>query len=358
MKQLSDLLEAATAEAPPARYDVEDAVAAGRRLQRRRNTGWAIAAVTAVAIAIGVPQIATRGSARPVQPVVTTTTTTPPAVKPRSFVYPFTGYPVGRFRVDDPISVTLGNAQAPIWPASGSGPISGFLTLYQPGAVDVGSIFGSYENIATAPINGRRAVFLDPKGAVESPMWGLAWEYTDGGWVFAWSRLGRVKKAELIQVVKRLPLGSQRPVRLAFRTSYVPDGYRLVQVDGPDRGSTVSGTLFASATSGGQQRSEAGLRAVPNGLGNDLLIRLTRLATDERAEWPATVPLCPKKEQYCYRSLDGGRYLLTVSSGKTGVGRSELLKTLQAITVADGDDQSTWTDVNSAMPASARLPAD
>jgi len=358
MKQLSDLLDEATAGAPPARYAVEDAVAAGRRLQRRRNTGWAIAAVTAVAVTIGVPQIATRRSAPPVQPVVTTTTA-PPAVKLRSFVYPFAGYTTGRFRVDDPESVTLSTVRASIWPVAGSGSISGILTIFQPGVVDVGNIFGSYRNVDTAPINGRRAIFLEPQGAITgSPMWGLAWEYKAGGWVFAWSRNGRLKKADLIQVVKRLVLGPNRTALSAFRTAHVPNGYRLVQVDGPARTGSVSGLLFASAAPGGRERSESGLTASPDDLGDSVLVRLTRLESGQRADWPSAKPVCPKGKQYCYRSLDKGRYLLQVSTGRAGPGPAELLKTLAAITVADPDDQGTWIDVNSAAPASAQLPAD
>ena len=45
MKQLSDLLREAKADAPPLRLDVEDVVAAGRTRRRRRNTGWVLAAV-------------------------------------------------------------------------------------------------------------------------------------------------------------------------------------------------------------------------------------------------------------------------------------------------------------------------
>lgn len=357
MKQLSDLLDEATAGAPPPRYDVEDAVAAGRRLQRRRNTGWAIAAVTAVAVAIGVPQIATRRSAPPVEPVVTTTTT--PAVQPRAFTYPFPAYAAGRFRVGDPSTVTLGAVKSVIRPATEAGTVSGYLTVYQPGLVGVGSIFGSWKNVEEPPINGRRAVFLQSKTAGAGPMTsGLAWEYTDGGWVFAWSWLGRMKPADLTRIVKMLPTGPARPVRVAYRMASVPAGYRLVQVDGPDpSGGTVSGAYLALPASGAEQTSEEGYSLAADDLGDTVLIRLLRLGANERSKWPATEPACPAKKQYCYQALDGGRYLLQVSSGTARAGRAELLRTLRAITVADADDPGTWIDVNRALPASAQLPA-
>lgn len=354
MKQLSDLLDEAKAAAPPARYDVEDAVAAGRRLQRRRNTGWAVAAAVAVAVSIGVPQITTRRSAPPVQPVVTTTTTAPAAPKLRSFAFPFAGYTAGRFHIDDLVSVTLSTAQSTIRPTGDPGSVSGYLTVFRPGVISVGTLFDSYKSVDNPPINGRRAIFLEPVQAREAgPTSGLAWEYTDGGWVFVWSLHGRLKRADLTQVVKRLRLGQNRATRLPFRTTYVPKGYRLIQVDGPD---VISGVHFASPTSGLQRLSESGVSFAPDALDSSLLIRLTSLDASDRAAWPATTPVCPKAKHYCYRSLDGGRYLLQVSS--TSTAESELLKTLRATTVADPGDQGTWTDVNSAAPASAQFPAE
>jgi hypothetical protein len=354
MKQLSDLLDEAKASAPPARYDVEDAVAAGRRLQRRRNAGWAVAAVVAVSVAIGVPQIATRHAAPPVQPVVTTTTTAPAAPKLRSFAYPFAGYTAGRFQVDDLVSVTLSTAQSTIRPSGDPGSVSGYLTVFRPGVVSVGDFFDSYKSVDNPPINGRRAVLLEPVQARPTgPTSGMAWEYTPGGWVFVWSLHGHLKRADLTQVVKRLPLGPNRVARLPFRTTYVPKGYRLIQVDGPG---VTSGMHFASPTSGVPRLSESGVSFAPDALDSSLLIRLTSLDASDRAQWPTTTPVCPEAKHSCYRSLDGGRYLLRVSS--TSTAESELLKTLKAITVADPDDQGTWTDVNSAAPESAQLPAD
>jgi hypothetical protein len=358
MKQLSDLLDEATAAAPPPRYDVEDAIAAGRRLQRRRNTGWAIAAVTAVAVAIGVPQIATRRAEPPVPPVVIPTTA-PAPVQLRSFDYPFAGYTAGRFRIADPVSVTLSTVQAPIRPANSPDALSGVLsdsasgvvTVYRPGVVGVGDIFGAYRNIGNPKINGRRAIFLQPKQTGAGPTTGMAWEYTDGGWVFVWSLHGRLKRADLTQVVKRLQL-KPRAARLAFRATYLPSGYQLVQVDG------ASGAFFASPTSGGRQRSEQGLVATPDDLGDGLLIRLFQPAASDPVREPAGNPVCPKAAEYCYRSLAGG-YVLQVSTGTSGtvVSPADLLRTLTAITVADPEDQGTWTGVNRALPASAQLPA-
>ena len=355
MKQLSDLLDEATAGAPPARYDVEDAVTAGRRLQRRRNTGWAVAAVVAVAVAVGVPQVATRHAAPPVQPVATTPApSTPPAPKLRSFAFPFAGYTAGRFHIDDLVSVGLSTAQATIRTTGDPGSVSGYLTVFQPGLVSVGATFDSYRSVDNPPINGRRAIYLEPvQSSATGPTSGMAWEYTDGGWGFVWSRHGRLKRADLTQVVEKLRLGPDSAARLPFRTTYVPKGYRLIQVDGPG---VVSGMHFASPTSGVPRLSESGVSFAPDTLDSSLLIRLTGLAASDRAEWPATTAACPKAKHYCYRSLAGGRYLLRVSS--TSTSEAELLKTLTAITVADPGDQGTWTDVNSAAPASAQLPAD
>ena len=366
MKQLSDLLDEATAGAPPARYDVEDAVAAGRRLQRRRNTGWAIAAVTAVAVAIGVPQIATRRSEPVVPPVVTPTTTPATPVKLRSFAFPFAGYTAGQFRVDDPVSVTLTTVQATIRPVGSpdsvsgvfSDSVSGVVTVYRPGVVNVGTIFGSYRNIDNPKINGRRAIFLKPEQTGPGPTSGMAWEYTDGGWVFVWTLHGRLKRADLTQVVQNLRL-KPLAARLAFRPAYLPKGYRLVQVDGPVADSR-SAAFFATPTSGGQQFSEEGMVASPDSdRGAGLLIRLFRPAASDPVRNPASTPVCPKAAEYCYRSLAGG-YVIQVSTGKSGtpISAAELLKTLTAITVADPADPGTWTEVNRALPASAQLPAE
>src|SRR5689334_17882307 len=100
--KLSDLLETAREDAPAARYTVDDIVAAGRRRGRRHNAGWALAAVAAVMVAIGLPQIVSRApDSRPLPAA--------PTHIPRPLDLLFKSFKVGSFTIGDPEWVGINN---------------------------------------------------------------------------------------------------------------------------------------------------------------------------------------------------------------------------------------------------------
>ena len=212
--ELSEMLKEAKADAPPPRYSVDDAVAAGRKLQVKRRAAWssgaAATAVVAVAAAIALPQMVTRDSApTPSGPAAAPAPALQPLTYPESpWEYAFKGYTVGKYKVNDPFLVTANFQQATIrigdetedvyegsasssktrstkddlkvaYSAPGS---SLLLTVYRPGAFEPKLFAGG----AKVSVDGKPGLFqknvpIDGDGGPDGQA-GLAWQYADDAW--------------------------------------------------------------------------------------------------------------------------------------------------------------------------------
>ncbi|MBL7260893.1 hypothetical protein [Paractinoplanes lichenicola] len=229
--KLSDLLEGA----PPARYTVDDFVTAGRRRKRRRNAGWAIAAVVAVAIAIGVPQILTRQQTHPV---------TPEPAPTRALDRLFKTYKVGALTVGDPEWVGVNNQTTYIGRDRPPGrPLRavGTLSVYRPGfnptpAWDSASV--------TEPIGGRSAYFAQPRATgydvgVWTPTRVLVWQYAENATavVTAYDRHLGLTETEMRAVAAKFALqATPQPIRQAYTVGHTPPGLKLAAVEYSMRG--------------------------------------------------------------------------------------------------------------------------
>jgi hypothetical protein len=302
--ELYDLLQAAKSDAPPARYTVDDAVAAGRRRQGRRRvalTGAAsFAVVAAVAAAVVVPQALTsRNSGGSDAPAATGATTQ--AAEDVPFTYPagdfqfgFRGYTVGEYRVTDPVlaapnfqqaDIRVGNetetmyggdsaaddeatkekmAGRPVTPSSRApspGDVTGpkyalKLTVYRPKAFNP----ERYRKFQAEPVTvrGRPGYFSadlpidrDPAGG-EGPTWpSLAWQYADN----AWAVIDNVTpdahgKRELTAIAEGFRGTAAYPASIVFETTFLPEGYRLASggrgADWPNGGgwAQITGTRY------------------------------------------------------------------------------------------------------------------
>jgi hypothetical protein len=402
--ELYDLLQAAKSDAPPPRYSVDDAVAAGRRRQGRRRvalTGAASFAVVAVvAAAVVVPQALTdRVPGRSVAPAATGATTE--AAEDLAFAYPagdfqfgFRGYPVGEFRVTDPVlaapsfqqaDIRVGDETETVYgsdsaadeqaskdkkpgrpptprkpsPDDVTGPKFALkLTVYRPKAFSP----ERYRTFGAEPVtvNGRPGYFStdlpigrDPAGG-EGPAWpSLAWQYADN----AWAVIDNVTpdehgKRQLTAIAEGFRGAAAYPAAIVFQTTYLPEGYRLASggrgADWPNGGgwAQITGTRYVHGAG-----SDTGVTTAPvldpaDSTERDLRINVydRRWATNSKPPegQPEDAVWCNSgNAKLCYRLLPGGRYVAEVE-GSGQESTADLRKVMAGLRFADADDPATW----------------
>lgn len=352
---LSDLLREAKADAPPPRYDVDDAVAAGRRLQRRRRAGVAIAAVVAVAAAIGVPQIVTRGDGdhRPV-PVAPTPAPVPSGA-PYQFGYTSRGYVAGGFRIAAPTTVNLFGYLAGVYPRNGGEQAAG-LKVYRPG-VDPKTAFPGAEVVATEPVRGRPAYFLKQTGDSAQDI--LVWEYADGARAQLWSISPQaMPRARMHAVAEGFVPAVFRSATTPLRVSHVPAGYRLVGVSASpsDAGKGQASLALVPEKVAATQLAQAGPLPFPDEIeqGRDGIgIAVVRLRSDD--DPGAGKVFCMDNEPMCRMRAPGGKYLLRVTGRLEST--AELRRILASVRVADLAKPGTWGAATGAVPRAVQLSA-
>ncbi|GIF19927.1 hypothetical protein BJ973_006969 [Actinoplanes tereljensis] len=363
--ELPDLLREIAQAGPPPRYGVDDAVRAGKSRLRRRRSGVVIAAVVAVAVAIGVPQLTSRASG----PAPATSPSPSPspsaeAVRGPDLTYVLHGFTTGKLRVEDPYRWTVAGETAMIEKKGGqSDAQEGEVTLYRPG-IDPRSTLDGAKITATSAIHGRPAYRVDADGA---PM--LLWEYAEGALALATVRAdgpGRwaLTPAELRQVAEGLQPGASQPVMLAFGTSYVPPGYRIVEVAGRFSSGQLSSAQLVPASEAVKRigKPDPDPRTTKGSRG--LMLWLSpAVASDHGA--PRAGVTCPervglkgipveKQPRHCYTFLPGGKYVLEVF-GPDSADESQLRQLLEGARFGTVDRPATWLAAGTGFPASAQV---
>jgi hypothetical protein len=377
-RELSDLLEAARSEGPPAGITVDDAVAAGRRLQGRRRAAWAGAATFVAVAAIAVAAVAAvpRGSTpRPVAPPAAS------PVRPAQFSYPtdpwavsLKGFRLGKLIVSTPIQITPGYQVAYVAKAGSTGGDTqslsdAVITVYKLGVFDP-RLFRSGE---ATQVNGRPGIYLVPgisndPGQHLPPTPAIAWQYADNGWaVLSLATPRALTKEQMIAVAAKLTAGRPAVARVATKLSYLPPGYRALQAGlaadplGPDPSKSflrlVNGpesyTRLAEPISAytyiDRPQQQILIAVFPYDFGNYHTPSGTSVTSGT---------FCPE-EHLCYRNIQNGKYQIEVNGingvqADIGPPRSELEKLINGITVANIDDRSTYFPVTSAVPAGHR----
>lgn len=324
MKQLSDLLWEAKADAPAPRFDVDDVVAAGRRRKRRRAAAWAAAAAI-VLVTAGVALVVPRGPA--VTPVVT------PTAKAKSFyTFSFRGYAVEGFVVPDPAVFDLDSDTSLIRKAE-STRIVGNLVVYKPG-VEPRLMEHQKDLKAAPPVSGREAWST---GTL------LFWKYADNAWAEVTGG-NRLPPASVREIAETFRPGDGLAVRVGFRPGYLPDGYKLTFVRWFNTESTMTfrDTHAAEAELAGQDTS-SDLLAAQNGL-------IT--VSSGGPAGPAATEQVTCAMFTCRTLLDGDKELMVTAPG---LPESETRKITDGITLEDLTDSSGWPTVNEVLPTSSLL---
>jgi hypothetical protein len=385
-----ELFEAVQASAPPLRHTVDDVVAGGRRVRRRRRAVWATgagtaAAVVAVAVAVAVPQIFTGGGGRtltPAAPRLPAAATTAP-VEAAPVQYPqapwdftLTGYQVGPFAVSDAVHVTPGYQQAAVVKDGFSNQFEdskhvvrtytmaqAVITVYRPGAFKP----DNFKAGTAVTVNGRPGLQGDvgylksDKSDVEQRA--LAWQYADGAWAVLSapaSTDAATPKAEpvqgmtrqqMIDVASGLRSGPPKTATLPYTVGHLPSGYKLTAV-GPrgeypfGAGIGISWARYTKDVSSYTGLTEPVISIYQQSWG----IRLS-----VGPAWDSNYPpaagdkaSCPESG-LCYRTLPGGTFKVQAEGG--GESDAELKRVLDGLTFADPTKPETWPAVTTAVPA-------
>jgi hypothetical protein len=360
--ELSDLLEAAKADAPAPRYGVDDAVTAGRRLRNRRRTAWtsivAAAAVVAVVASIAVPRLML-GEDRVAPPAET------PAVSlPGDLTVTIKGYVAGRFTVTEAVQVSPGYQIAQIYgPRDESDSIVGAIardrsttlafapgwvvvpmgtvTVYRRGAFDPAAFTAGAE----VPINGI------PGRAVADA---VAFPYADDAWAVVRTAESDLTQEELITVAAGLRFAPPRTPTVGFRLPKVPAGYAL------DSGGTAGHADGSFSLPKGSylrllkgEVSYTGLPDVvvdPQAAGADVrVIEVMVYPRGYAAENPSDDPsFCVAEENRCIRDSTDGKVQIQARGGR-GTSTAELLDVVNGVVPADPDNPATWYPLTEAV---------
>jgi hypothetical protein len=386
--------EAAGAGDPPMRHSTDDFVAGGRRRQTRRRLTWATSAATAVlgvAAATVVPQMIAGEKDAPVsdQAVMLYPVT--------AFGYTLTGYTVGDIEISDPVNVTPGYQQSRIRRSGetsryerGDGtfeqvPVSrSVLTVYRAGVFNP----VRFQDGEQVPVGTATGLYSAGEAA-------LAWPYDPGAWAVIRSALGHLGRADMIRVAEAMRTGRSRPAALPWRMTYLPAGYHLSSMGTAADDELVGNHLQqgdARFTREPEEYSDLTQPLIGDGLAN-LRVQVyprwvgeSRMAghdwlsgpsgepsgtpsywpTFEPSMWPShpgsadpsyaltpgVDPFCVPGRSICFRGTADGAYVIEATA--TAESGAELKQVLRGMRLDDPGDETTWSDLGDALPATGR----
>ena len=371
--RMHEVVDMATDDGPPLGVSVDDILASGRRVQRRRRTalaaGLAMAAVAAVAVTTTAlvtagPRTRTGKAAATAavtsRPAVTRTPAGPLLADPLEFT--FSGYSVGPVHVQNPIvaanayqiaAVTVDGTtdsrhQGKVSDRHDVKPrLDASLTLYRPGAYAVQRLTGA----TSATVAGHPALKVEHHESFGPWLRTLAWEYAPNAWAVLDSNADEADRPTMRQLeatAAGLTGSAARPVKVPFRLSYVPAGYEVFAV-----GDHMTGSLDAVGGPGTGQYS--GLFFAPSGFPTTGLrgpydnmmpgaFEIEISATT--ADAPAT-PGCDSG--LCTRPANDGTVTVGVAKNPDSLSDAEAMKVLNGIRLTDVRDTGTWVDIHTAL---------
>ena len=346
--QLHDFVDAVTADEPPMARTADDIVAAGRRAERRRRAGFASAGaaglvVVAVAGAFVLPTFGAEQQQRGTGGV--------PAAAPGKagkaaeakwadaapFTFTFQGYDAGSLHVQDPIAAS---------------------TAFDPSGVENGkevTVAGRKALQATLPVGP------DPDNPVDEGNKLFAWEYADNAWaaVTSFSSDPATPSFEdLGGLVEGLKPSRPRPAVLPFTMGYVPSGYVPLQIGehampGLSGIATAREGNYGGATFVKPAAPTKGLTApydaVEESIKDGFHIFVNPGTSSNQEPEPGRAKCYDGG--FCNVWSADGKVSLQVSAQSLGnkLPTAELEKIAAGITVADVNDESTWTAAAEAL---------
>lgn len=368
---MHEVVNMATDDGPPLGVSVDDIVASGRRVQRRRRAGLAaglaMVAVAAVAVTTTalVPARQRTGkeaasAAVPSSRAVTKAAAGPLLADPLEFT--FSGYSVGPVHVQNPIvagnayqiaAVTVDGTTDSRHPGKVSDPrdakprLDATLTLYRPGAYAVQRLAGA----TSTTVAGQRALKAEHHQSRGPWLRTLAWQYAANAWAVLDSSADRADLPTMRQLeatAAALTGAAARPVTVPFRLSYVPAGYDVFAV-----GDHMTGSLDAV---GGPSATEySGLFFAKSGLPRTGLLgpydnmmpgAFEIMISANTPDAPGT-PGCDSG--LCTRLADGGKVSVEVASNAGSLSKAETMRVLDGIRLTDVHDAGTWLDIRTAL---------
>ena len=378
-----------TSDPPPLRYDVDEIVAAGLRVQQRRRLGRAVAGAASVVVALGVaaavvvPSLSESSSETDSgagTSVGVAATGTDPAAPVGPFTFSFGAYRVGKLQVAAPVSVSTAYQLAPVYAdgltsndkpvdastdsagttdkrdpgyrpdSNAAKTLSADLTVYRPGAYDPTKLAGAQP----VTVGGRPALEVTDTAGNWPMIRTLAWQYLDNAWAVILSRSDDANYPsadDLRQLAAGLRTDVRTQAKLPVKLGYVPAGYGLSEVGvhattGPNgiasaRAGDYGGLLFSkpalpttgltgpfTGPDGGNPAGSFAIFIVP--------------ATNSNQQVPAPGVTC--LTGFCNRWFAGNAVQVQVSSEGL-LPNSEMTRILEGITLADVQNESTWTPV-------------
>ncbi|MDG4803263.1 hypothetical protein [Micromonospora sp. WMMD980] len=410
--QLRELVDAVTGDEPPLTRTADDIVAAGRRAERRRRAGFASAgAAGLVAVAVtGAFVLPALGGGRntPAAPAPAGAAASRPAVATWAtggpFTFTFQGYDAGTLHVQDPIVTSVGYQIASVYSdrhtsndkpltaeeaeaqggtlertkasAGGKPSLWAYLTVYRPGVFDPAGIKdGRRVTVAGhKAVQARLPVGLDPRNPVDEGNKLFAWEYADNAWAAVTSFSSDAATptfADLGGLVDGLKPSRPTPAKVPFTVGYVPAGYVPLQtgthaMPGLSGIATARAGDYGGATYTRPAVPSTGLTApydaVEGTIADGFHIFVTPSTSSNQAPEPGTTRCYDGSDRrvpdggpavggFCNVWNADGTVALQVSASGLGdkLPRAELEKVARGITVADVEDESTWTPAATAL---------
>ncbi|WP_433366576.1 hypothetical protein ACQPZX_37985 [Actinoplanes sp. CA-142083] len=368
--RMHEVVDMATDDGPPLNVGVDDIVASGRRVQRRRRTGLAVAvavgAVAAVAVTTTALAPARHRTGKDV--AVVAAPSSPTVAKPATgalladpFEFTFSGYSVGPVHVQNPIvagnayqiaavtvdGTTDGRHPGKVTDRHVTPRLDASLALYRPGAYAAQRLAGA----TSTTVAGHRALKMEHHQSGGPWLRTLAWEYAPNAWAVLDSSADRADLPSMRQLeatAAALTGSAARPVTVPFRLSYVPAGYDVFAV-----GDHMTGSLDAV---GGPSATEySGVFFAKSGLAKSGLLgpydnmmwgAFQIMISANTPDAPGT-PGCDSG--LCTRLDDGGKVTVEVASNAGSLSKAETMKVLNGIRLADVTDAGTWVDIRTAL---------
>ncbi len=329
---------------------------------RTRRAWWMAAAGAGLATlaaltAVSVPRLADQlngvlGRARP-----SASPSSPPSspyaqTRVPTFSFTYAGWSQGRVRVSSPLVVSTAYQMSAIR-GTDDGDVLGVLTVFRPGAYDPETLTGAESTTIRnrpAKYDGAFPVPSTP-GATNRV---LVWQWADNAWamVYAYSKASGLSIGEMRQLGDGLRTVTPTPARLPITMSYVPAGYRPVEV-GSHAWATESGVVSINE---GNYGGLMFARPTPAPVGLDgpwdpesgpTTDNFVVFVSPSGRHRPDGTTGC--QDTFCYLYAGGSRVRIeVVSHGR--LSDQEATKVLKGIKLADVDDDHSWTEATRAIP--------
>jgi hypothetical protein len=269
---------------------------------------------------------------------------------PPPFSFTVRGWKAGRLRVSDPVIVSTAYQMSAV--ETSEKQVAGVLTVFRPGAYDPATLTGAEQTtVGERPAKWHGS--YTPPASAGSTNQLLAWQYADDAWALLRIYSVETSVGELRTLAAGLTMSEATPAKMPFTMSYVPAGYRPVEV-AMHTIPTESGVVgihdgdYGGAVFARPAPKPTGLEgpwdpSAEGPIADNFVIFVVRGETVHRTG----TPQC--RESFCFLWTGDGRVRIeVVTTG--GLPDREAIKILNGMELATVSDDSTWTPTRDAVP--------